>query len=153
MEHLSFFERAGPFSLRAISDAAGASAPSTANEDIEIADVRPLDTAGKSDISFLDNPKYLPLFANTAATDAADRGLGHLQQLPAGLERARAHIGLLKVKVFAAASPGIRARPSFFDEIQQAVQTAELMGVHDTEAMLGWHTISWWRQSVSAACS
>jgi len=88
----------------------------------------------------------LRLFANTAATDAADRGLGHLQQLPAGLERARAHIGLLKVKVFAAASPGIRARPSFFDEIQQAVQTAELMGVHDTEAMLGWHTISWWRQ-------
>jgi UDP-3-O-[3-hydroxymyristoyl] glucosamine N-acyltransferase len=67
MEHLGFFERAGPFSLRAISDAAGASAPSTANDDIEIADVRPLDAAGKSDISFLDNPKYLPLFANTAA--------------------------------------------------------------------------------------
>ncbi len=67
MEHPGFFERAGPFSLRAISDAAGASAPSTANDDIEIADVRPLDAAGKSDISFLDNPKYLPLFANTAA--------------------------------------------------------------------------------------
>ena len=67
MEHPGFFERAGPFSLRTISEAAGASAPGPTYGDLEIADVRPLDAAGKSDISFLDNPKYLPLFANTAA--------------------------------------------------------------------------------------
>ncbi len=88
----------------------------------------------------------LRLFANAAAIDAADRGLGHLQQLPPGPERARAHMGLLKVKVFASASPGIRAKPKSFDAIQQAIHTAELMGVQDNDATLGWHTLSWVRQ-------
>jgi UDP-3-O-[3-hydroxymyristoyl] glucosamine N-acyltransferase len=67
MEHPGFFERAGPFSLRAISEAAGAFAPDNAAGGTMIADVRPLDAAGKTDISFLDNRKYLPLFANTTA--------------------------------------------------------------------------------------
>jgi DNA-binding SARP family transcriptional activator len=88
----------------------------------------------------------LRLFANRAALDTADRGLGHLAQLLPDSARARAHIALLKVKVFASASPGIRMRPEVFEELQQTVEAAELMGVHDYDAALGWHMISWWNQ-------
>ena len=86
------------------------------------------------------------LFANRAALDTADRGLGHLAQLPPDSARARAHIALLKVKVFASASPGIRMKPEVFEELQQSVEAAELMGVQDYDAALGWHMISWWNQ-------
>jgi DNA-binding SARP family transcriptional activator/tetratricopeptide (TPR) repeat protein len=88
----------------------------------------------------------LRLFANTAALDAADRGLGHLAKLPASADRAHGHIALLKVKVFAGASPGIRIKPKLVEELQQAVEAAELMGLRDYDAALGWHMISWWNQ-------
>src|SRR3990172_5055335 len=68
MDHPGFFERAGPFSLRAVMEAAGATAAGDPDLAIEIKDVRPLDSAGEGDISFLDNPKYLPLLATTAAS-------------------------------------------------------------------------------------
>ena len=67
MEHPGFFERAGPFSLRAIIEAAGATPSGEVDLDTKIKDVRPLDTAGSGDLSFLDNPKYLPLFTQTEA--------------------------------------------------------------------------------------
>lgn len=88
----------------------------------------------------------LRLFANRAALDIADRGLGHLAQLPVDSDRARAHLALLKVKVFASASPGIHMKPEVFEELQQAVEAAELLGVRDGDAALGWHMISWWNQ-------
>jgi DNA-binding SARP family transcriptional activator len=88
----------------------------------------------------------LRLFANRAALDTADRGLGHLAQLPPDSNRARSHIALLKVKVFASASPGIRMKPELFEELHKAVEAAELMGVHDYDAALCWHMISWWNQ-------
>ena len=68
MEHPGFFERAGPFSLRAMAEAAGASPAGEVDLDAKIKDVRPLDAAGQGDLSFLDNPKYLPLFTQTGAT-------------------------------------------------------------------------------------
>jgi UDP-3-O-[3-hydroxymyristoyl] glucosamine N-acyltransferase len=68
MEHPGFFDRAGPFSLRAIGEAADARVPADADTGIEITDVRPLDAAGEGHVSFLDNPKYLPLFAHTGAS-------------------------------------------------------------------------------------
>jgi UDP-3-O-[3-hydroxymyristoyl] glucosamine N-acyltransferase len=68
MEHPGFFERAGPFSLRAMAEAAGASPAGKVDLDAKIKDVRPLDAAGQGDLSFLDNPKYLPLFTQTGAT-------------------------------------------------------------------------------------
>ena len=68
MEHPGFFERAGPFSLLAMAKAAGATPPGETDLDVEIKDVRPLDAAGEGDLSFLDNPKYLPLFTETRAT-------------------------------------------------------------------------------------
>lgn len=68
MEHPGFFERAGPFSLRDMIEAAGASPAGEVDLNAKIKDVRPLDVAGKGDLSFLDNPKYLPLFAQTGAS-------------------------------------------------------------------------------------
>jgi len=68
MEHPGFFERTGPFSLRAIAEAASAQAPEGTDLDAEINDVRSLDAAAKGDLSFLDNPKYLPLLATTRAS-------------------------------------------------------------------------------------
>jgi UDP-3-O-[3-hydroxymyristoyl] glucosamine N-acyltransferase len=67
MEHPGFFERAGPFSLRTVMEAAGAAAAGDVDLEAKIKDVRPLDAAGAGDLSFLDNPKYLPLFARTGA--------------------------------------------------------------------------------------
>jgi UDP-3-O-[3-hydroxymyristoyl] glucosamine N-acyltransferase len=67
MEHPGFFKRAGPFPLRALIEAAGATGTGI-DLDTEIKDVRPLDAAARGDLSFLDNPKYLPLFAETRAT-------------------------------------------------------------------------------------
>lgn len=68
MEHPGFFERAGPFSLRIVAEAAQAKPAEDADLDLAIEDVRPLDSAGRGDLSFVDNPKYLPLFAATGAS-------------------------------------------------------------------------------------
>ncbi|MGV1015540.1 MAG: UDP-3-O-(3-hydroxymyristoyl)glucosamine N-acyltransferase, partial [Methyloceanibacter sp.] len=67
MEHPGFFERAGPFSLRAVAAAVDAKAADGADLDLRIRDVRPLDGAAPGDLSFLDSPKYLPLLAETKA--------------------------------------------------------------------------------------
>jgi UDP-3-O-[3-hydroxymyristoyl] glucosamine N-acyltransferase len=68
MEHPGFFERAGPFSLAAVAEATGATPIDGADLGQPIKDVRPLDSAARGDLSFLDNRKYLPLFAATAAS-------------------------------------------------------------------------------------
>jgi DNA-binding SARP family transcriptional activator/predicted ATPase len=93
----------------------------------------------------------LRLFANTAANDIADRGLGHLQQLPPGVQRVRAHLALLEVKVFAGASPGLRTRPKLFDELRQAVEAAELLGLPEEDTALGWHLMAWSSQHANDA--
>jgi UDP-3-O-[3-hydroxymyristoyl] glucosamine N-acyltransferase len=68
MEHPGFFERAGPFSLRTVAEAVEAKPVTGADLELRVDDVRPLDSAGKGHLSFLDNPKYLPLFAATGAS-------------------------------------------------------------------------------------
>jgi UDP-3-O-[3-hydroxymyristoyl] glucosamine N-acyltransferase len=68
MEHPGFFERAGPFSLAEVAEAARAEPAADADLNAPIRDVRPLDSAGQGDLSFVDNPKYLPLFACTGAS-------------------------------------------------------------------------------------
>jgi UDP-3-O-[3-hydroxymyristoyl] glucosamine N-acyltransferase len=68
MEHPGFFDRAGPFALGAIAEAANAKVADGADPSLLIKDVRPLDCATRGDLSFLDNPKYLPLFATTGAS-------------------------------------------------------------------------------------
>ena len=68
MEHPGFFERAGPFSLGTVTEAVNAKPADGTDLRIAIKDVRPLDSAGRGDLSFLDNPKYLPLFSTTGAS-------------------------------------------------------------------------------------
>jgi UDP-3-O-[3-hydroxymyristoyl] glucosamine N-acyltransferase len=68
MEHPGFFERAGPFSLGTVAEGADAQVADGADLSAEIKDVRPLDSAAEGDLSFFDNPKYLPLFTATGAS-------------------------------------------------------------------------------------
>jgi UDP-3-O-[3-hydroxymyristoyl] glucosamine N-acyltransferase len=67
MQHPGFFERSGPFPLRVVSEAAGADLANGADPETSISDVKSLDVAGRGDIAFLDNPKYLSQFAETRA--------------------------------------------------------------------------------------
>ena len=67
MEHPGFFHRAGPFTLEDVARAAEAELSSGAEANRQIADVRALSDAGRTDVSFLDNRKYLPQLAVTGA--------------------------------------------------------------------------------------
>lgn len=67
MEHPGFFDRAGPFSLARIAEETGATLADGGHADTQVADIRPLDSAGPGDAAFLDNPKYLPQLAETRA--------------------------------------------------------------------------------------
>jgi DNA-binding SARP family transcriptional activator len=93
----------------------------------------------------------LRVFGYAAAIEAANRGLWHLERLPPGPQRAQAHIALLKVKVFAGASPGARIRANLLDELRGAVSAGELMGLSDGDAALAWHLISWSAQQANDA--
>jgi len=68
MEHPGFFERAGPFSLRAVAEATGSEMAADSDPALEIKDVCPLDAASVGDLSFVDNPKYLSVLAETGAS-------------------------------------------------------------------------------------
>jgi UDP-3-O-[3-hydroxymyristoyl] glucosamine N-acyltransferase len=59
-----FFQRAGPFTLAAVADAAQAEAPPRR---LMLAGVAPLQTAGADQVSFLDNRKYAAALAATHA--------------------------------------------------------------------------------------
>jgi UDP-3-O-[3-hydroxymyristoyl] glucosamine N-acyltransferase len=83
MEHPGFFDRAGPFSLGAVAAAANANPADGADLDLALKDVRPLDAAGQGDLSFVDNPKYLPAFAATGAS-ACLVAAKFAKQAPAG---------------------------------------------------------------------
>lgn len=67
MEHPGFFDRAGPFSLQQVAELSGAVLPPSADAQLLVSDVRPLDAAQESHISFFDNPKYLAQFTGTRA--------------------------------------------------------------------------------------
>lgn len=62
-----FFKRAGPFRLRELAGLAGAQLSDGADPEAEIGDVAPLETAGRHDISFLDNRRYLTAFGKSRA--------------------------------------------------------------------------------------
>lgn len=84
MEHPGFYERAGPFRLRDVLEAAGVAAINTVDETLTLDDVRPLDTAEAGHISFLDNAKYLPAFQGSSAS-ACLIGEKYLEEAPDGL--------------------------------------------------------------------
>jgi UDP-3-O-[3-hydroxymyristoyl] glucosamine N-acyltransferase len=99
MQHPGFFERAGPFPLSAMINVAGAEPAGEFDPNIEIRDVKPLDSAGAGDISFLDNPKYLPLFSQTSAAAClvAPKFAGRAPAATAALVTAEPYRGFAKV--------------------------------------------------------
>ena len=62
-----FFKRAGPHSLDALAALAGARLAAAADGGRLIEDVAPVETAGPSDVTFLDNRKYTDAFAKSRA--------------------------------------------------------------------------------------
>ena len=62
-----FFAAAGPFTLGQLADIGGASLPAGGDASRLIRDVAPLDVAEADHISFLDNRKYLDVFAASRA--------------------------------------------------------------------------------------
>ncbi len=62
-----FFEVAGPLTLRQLCEIAEAELGPGSDPEQSCSDVAPLDTAGPSDVSFLDNKRYLGAFANSRA--------------------------------------------------------------------------------------
>jgi UDP-3-O-[3-hydroxymyristoyl] glucosamine N-acyltransferase len=62
-----FFTVAGPFSVAEIAHRTGAAIGGAGQAELLLRDVSPLDRAGPSDLSWLDNRKYLPDFRKTGA--------------------------------------------------------------------------------------
>src|ERR1700751_415174 len=62
-----FFDRAGPFTLDALSVLSGATLLDRAQGGRLSRDVAPLETAGPEDVSFLENRKYLETFVLSRA--------------------------------------------------------------------------------------
>jgi len=67
MQHPGFFHRAGPFPLSHVARATGSELRDPTKREVVIADVRALSEAGASDLSFLDNRKYMRQLAGTSA--------------------------------------------------------------------------------------
>lgn len=62
-----FFQRHGPFKLSELARLSGAELAPSADPDWLVQDVAPLDAAGKDDISFFDNRKFLARFRGSRA--------------------------------------------------------------------------------------
>lgn len=67
MEHPGFFERKGPFTLAEIAQRLGAELPTGSAGSTPVSDVRPLDAAGPTDLTFVDNRKYVEALTVTRA--------------------------------------------------------------------------------------
>ncbi len=62
-----FFDVAGPFTLAQLAEMTESALADGANGAIELAGIAPLEVAGPSDLSFLENKRYLPSFLETKA--------------------------------------------------------------------------------------
>jgi DNA-binding SARP family transcriptional activator len=90
----------------------------------------------------------LRVFANAEAARAADRGLACVGELLPGAERVRLEIGLLGLRVAAAAVPGGRRLPALAPRIEAAIQAAQSLALH-AEAGEGWQMLAFWQQQAS----
>lgn len=79
-----FFDRAGPFSLETLATLSGAKLQNAADGARLILDVAPLETAGPDDVTFLDNRKYVEVFAGSQAGAAFVDGR-MAQKAPSGM--------------------------------------------------------------------
>ncbi len=83
----------------------------------------------------------LRLFANTDAGSFAERGLRHAERLPDSPAKLEARIALLKLRVLAAAGPGMRPLPPLAETIAEATNAAEALGLQ-AAAATGHHLLS-----------
>jgi tetratricopeptide (TPR) repeat protein len=90
----------------------------------------------------------LGVFANGEASAVADHGLAYVAELAPGAETVRLEIGLLSLRVAAAAGPGGRRLPALAERIEAAIRAAEALALH-AEAAEGWQILSFWRQQAS----
>jgi len=67
MKHPGFFERAGPFKLGEIANAAGAEIARSDGDSHLVSDLRPLDEAGVEHVTFYESKAYLPQLRETSA--------------------------------------------------------------------------------------
>lgn len=79
-----FHKVAGPFTLAQLADIAEAELVAAADPARSLSDVAPIETAGASDLTFLDNPRYLPQFAACRA-GACIVAPQHREKAPRGL--------------------------------------------------------------------
>jgi DNA-binding SARP family transcriptional activator len=93
---------------------------------------------------------WLRVFANAEAAQVADRGLALLAELPPNEERARLEIGLLRLRVAAAAAPGGARLPDLATRIAQAADTAQALGMH-ADASAAWELLAYCRQQAGDA--
>jgi DNA-binding SARP family transcriptional activator len=93
---------------------------------------------------------WLRVFANAEAAQVADRGLALLAELPPNEERARLEIGLLRLRVAAAAAPGGARLPDLATRIAQAADTAQVLGMH-ADASAAWELLAYCRQQAGDA--
>jgi DNA-binding SARP family transcriptional activator len=94
----------------------------------------------------------LRVFANDEAVRATDGGLAAAALLPAGADRVTGQIALLRLRVIAFAGRpapgGSRSKRAVHEELQQAVQEAEWLGLHAAAAS-GLHILSWLTQQAN----
>jgi predicted ATPase len=90
----------------------------------------------------------LRVFANRDAAAVADRGLAYLEDLPRGTERVALEIGLLRLRLLAAASPSGNALPVLAHRLERAIAQAEALELH-ADAACGWEVLSLWQQQTS----
>ncbi len=76
----------------------------------------------------------LRLFANAEAVGFAEQGLHHLERLGHGPAEPELRIALLRIRVLAAAGPGLRSLPSLAETITQATNAAEEQGLQAAAA-------------------
>ena len=91
MDHPGFWAPAGPFSLSKLASYAGTEIPqiSTAEAGRSIRSVKALDVAGGSDVSFLDNRKYLAALKQTNWVIDGPRGAAKVLGLHPNTLRSR----------------------------------------------------------------
>ena len=78
--------------------------------------------------------RALRLFANSQAAAFAERGLRHLAGLAEGATKLDIRIRLLKLRILAAAGPGMRPLPPLIDTVAEAANAAEKLGLHAAAA-------------------
>lgn len=106
------------------------------------------DAAGAARASLAAGEHCLRVFANAEAIAVAEHGLAHVEDLAPSAERVRLEIGLLRLRVTAAAGPEGRQLPLLAERIERAIAAAEALALH-AQAAAGWEVLAFMQQRSS----